>query len=161
MKEETLDIKIKERDMLFDPYVLGPHVELRSEIFAVVDRYVKPLGGGTKLNVNIYGADIGEAAQEKVREAFREHYEDELRAAKKSLTRWRLEVAILAIGGAMGLVGWFSLASVYHDNLFLELMSIVGTFCVWKIGDLLLNRNDFRLAVDKLRMERDAVIEFY
>lgn len=161
MREETLDIKIKERDMLFDPYVLGPHVELRSEIFSVVDRFVKPLGGREKLNVNFYGADIGEALQEKVREAFREHYEDELRAAKKSLFRWRLEVAILATGGAMGLVGWFSLASVYNDNLFLELMSIVGTFCVWKIGDLLLNRNDFRIAVDKLRMERDAVIEFY
>ena len=161
MKEETLDIKIKERDMLFDPYVLGPHVELRSEIFSVVDRFVKQLGGREKLNVNIYGADIGEALQEKVREAFREHYEDELRAAKKSLFRWRLEVAIMAAGGAMGLVGWFSLASVYNDNLFLELMSIVGTFCIWKIGDLLLNRNDFRIAVDKLRMERDAVIEFY
>lgn len=161
MKKETLDLKITDRSMLFNPYILGPHVELRKEIFEAVDRFARPIGGGTSLTVAIHGADLGEGMQDKVREAFREHYEDELKAARKLLIRWRLEVAVMAIGGAVGLVGWFSLARMYSNNVFLELISTIGTFCIWKIGDLLLNRNDFRLIVDKLTMERDAVIEFY
>ncbi len=82
------------------------------------------------------------AKQDAIRSAFRKHY-----------TRFVLGAALILL--------YLALSASRSGNLFLEILSIFGSFAVWEAADeLLLSRPEIRRAYDDACQFEDAVLSF-
>ena len=75
-----------EKNELMNRRIVAPHSELNPEIYADVDSIVSK-NPVEDLSISIYTAPVSEALQNKIREIFREHYDDEYNAVRKELQK--------------------------------------------------------------------------
>ena len=75
-----------EKNELMNKRIVAPHSELNPEIYADVDSIVSrnPV---EDLSISIYTAPVSEALQNKIREIFREHYDDEYNTVRKEIQK--------------------------------------------------------------------------
>ena len=152
-----LVLKVPKSEM-FDPIVVAPHNELNQDLYNAVRRYVDKYMDD-ELSITIY-TDTSAPIEEKFREIFKEHYEDEFKAVKRRLRRNYLRIVLLTALSVTILTMWMFMERKFANNVALVMLGNFGAYYVWEIGntnfDMIQNRGDYQ----KLRQIMSAKIEF-
>ena len=129
-KPQKLTLKIRSEDM-FDPMVITPHSEINGGIFARIDRFSTHAGIDSDFSIAIYTDTTLPIIQEKFRELFIEHYEDDLRTVKKKLGARYMMIFLFILLSTANIVLWNHL----RGRVMLNVFQNVWAFMLWKIGD--------------------------
>ena len=157
--EEELTLRF-DKDELFDPHVVLPHMEVNRFVYKTVDWFVDRYGG-ERLTLTIYSSEISESSRQIFRESFVSHYEDEYRRATLLLHRWYLRVVILIlIGVSTYYVGMKLEASIKSLPFLITAIANISLFCIWEICNTDFKRRDTILQRKKIQRARDAEIRF-
>ncbi len=101
------------------------------------------------------------AKQDAIRSAFRKHYTRRKYDRNWDLAACARRTTRLFVLGAALILLYLALSASRSGNLFLEILSIFGSFAVWEAADeLLLSRPEIRRAYDDACQFEDAVLSF-
>lgn len=143
--EVLVDINLYEGLTVIDPLSWGKQSELNGEIYEYIDNktYIIPVKYSITLCFHHDG--ISEEEQNKIRELIEEHYMLVLHDKKVDLGINAIKVLGLGIVGALLLSMYFVLQVTSIQQLFMEFLSIAGTFALWEAVDFyLLERREIQ-----------------
>ena len=157
-KHQELNIKI-DRDELMDPYILTPHNELNSAIYTSVKTFLekqKP----QSMTLCIHTQKFGEIMQEKVREIYREHYQDVLKDEQRKMNRVYFSAVILTALALFLLSLQLRLLNTGSDNLTSVVTGSLGAYFLWKMGDIVFRWIEIRRTQRLINTALNAEITF-
>ena len=143
--EVLVDINLYEGLTVIDPLSWGKQSELNGEIYEYIGNktYIIPVKYSITLCFHHDG--ISEEEQNKIRELIEEHYMLVLHDKKVDLGINAIKVLGLGIVGALLLSMYFVLQVTSIQQLFMEFLSIAGTFALWEAVDFyLLERREIQ-----------------
>lgn len=160
-KAQALDLRISDPGQLFHPMVIGPHLEINSEIIDVVERFVIAQRELTPLELYIYcGTDISDHMQETAIEAFREHFKDEERRLNRIL-RKRTRRGLLLFCTSMSIIFvWSQYDAVAGTSILWTVLGNMGGFFLWEIGNTHFRHVDDYTELERALVCKDAEITF-
>ena len=132
MEDDKLVIHLNV-DELYDPLCTDRFRQLNGDIFEYVERCAKPMPVFVPLKVVMFGVD--EEDRKTVPELFKLHYRIEL---QDDIWNQRLNLTKMIVMGAIGvaaIMAFLYFALRQDDNLFLELLSVVGSFSLWEVAN--------------------------
>lgn len=146
---QTLDLRVPEASQLFDPLIVGPHLEINTDIADAVERFVVSMKEMAPLDLCIYcGGSISHAMQETAIEAFREHFSDEERRLIRVLHSRNRRSMILFIIAMTIMFTWTPLNNSIGSSVIWTVLGNMGGFFLWEIGN-----THFRHVEDYLELE--------
>ena len=149
-----------EKNELMNRRIVAPHSELNPEIYSDVDSIVSrnPV---ESLSISIYTAPVSEALQNKIREIFREHYDDEYNAVRKELQKVYFHMGLFAVLTLIVFAVILNVTRIYGE---LALLVVFGYLCSSLVDhtvDAVLTWKDKRIILEKLARTRSAEILFF
>ena len=160
MLEETqLTLNIRAED-LFDPYTVLPHPEVNPVVYKAVDRFVQRYPGNV-MKITIMSDSVNPSLQEVFREAYYDHYDDELHKTTDYLhKRYSRVVTLLVISIAAFILGSFLSSHLTRLAFIAGFITEFSIFCLWEIGYTHFDRSEASQRKKKILRARDAEIEF-
>ncbi|MCR4557424.1 MAG: hypothetical protein K5779_06345 [Saccharofermentans sp.] len=153
----TLNIKVEE---LFDPYTVLPHPEVNPVVYKAVDRFVQRYPG-EKMKITIMTSNVNPSLQEVFREAYYDHYDDELHKVKDFLhKRYSRVIILLVFSIAAFILGSFIPSHIASLAFIAGLITEFAIFCLWEIGYTHFDRSEASYKKKLILRARDAEIEF-
>ena len=143
------------------PLSFGEIPTLSEDLYDYVEEKANLVPAEIPLHIEFHGGALSQKEQEAIRSAFRDHY-----TRKKYDRDWDLAACArrttrLFVLGAVLILLYLGLSASGSDNLFLEILSIFGSFAVWEAADeLLLSRPEIRRAYDDACQFEDAMLSF-
>ena len=157
----VLDLRVHGADGLFNPIVLGPHLELDSGLTDAVDRYLATAGTPMPLSVTLHCAEkVSLPIQGTMREVFRSHYEDEERRVKRYLSgRYSRGIFLLLISiGALTV--WERFMRQYSSSTLWQVLGNFAAFSLWQIGNTYFERSEAIRELTQILIAKNAEIQF-
>ena len=152
-----LDLKLDDTGKWFDPLVIGPHLELNTNVSDSVDRYLVTQRRPRPLMIVLHGlGEVSEPMQETMRDIFREHYEDETRRVSHYLERRYLRLIILLVA----LETWIKMNGPRHVNTVETVLSNLAAFSLWQVGSTFIERTQAYEEQLRMTIARIAEIRF-
>ncbi len=148
------------KEELFDRHVLLPHAELNDVVYKAVDQFTDRYSGD-RLTVTIFSDAISESMQHTFREVYLSHYEDEYRKVTLYMYRRYNRVILLLLFSVVAYYAadlWTELTG--HTSYLLNVISNIGVFCIWEIGNTHFTRQEATEQRKKIIRARDAEIVF-
>ena len=146
-------------DELYDPMSMGKFRQLNSSIFDYIDEAASLIPSIVPLRVILHGVE--EEDREGVPDMFKLHYQ---LAAQEKLWDQRVNRTKMVYMTAIGLV--FILLFLFfgmrqEDNLFLEILSIIGSFALWEAANcFMVKRVEINRELEKAAQFLTAEIVF-
>ena len=157
----ALDLRVAERKQLFNPLVMGPHLEINEEILKAIDHFLEIATEYAPLTLSIHSAEpITQPVQQVVREAIQMHYKDEERKVRRyiqyrfSQSVWMI---VISVGAFRFLTFWSHRAS---DTVPWEILSSFAAFGLWKVGDILFEHSDSVIRLARVLIAQRVDIRF-
>lgn len=145
-----------QKDELFDPMVLLPHSEINAAVYEAVEQFAERQDAGADLLITIFSDGTGPLIQEKLRESFFEHYEDENRKLDRHIRGYLVKILILVLISGPAIFAWEHI----RDDLLGILFETLWGFSLWEVGYTFTdNLNEWR-AWRRIRRIRKASIQF-
>lgn len=145
----SLDMRISVPSQLFDPLIVGPHLEINTDIADAVERFVVSMKEMAPLELCIYcGGSVSMPMQETAIEAFREHFSDEERRLIRVLRSRNRRSMILFIIAMTIMFTWTPFNNSIGSSVLWTILGNMGGFFLWEIGN-----THFRHAEDYLELE--------
>ena len=104
-KNSELVLKLK-KDELFDPMVLLPHNEINAAVNEAVERFAESQDAGEDMLITIFINGTRSLVQDKLRESFIEHYEDEYRRLGRHIRSYLVKVLVLVLISGPAIFAW-------------------------------------------------------
>lgn len=143
---------------LFDPLSYGNQIEMNEELYAFIERKSYPVPVKYPIIVRFCNREFTKSEQELIQKLIVERYSVELRDKILDLKINKIKVIALTVVGVVLLGIYFSLQLANLGNIFMEFLSIAGTFALWEAVDFyLLERKD--LKTQKYNTGQLAMIE--
>ena len=156
-----LDLKLDDTGKWFDPLVIGPHLELNTNVSDSVDRYLVTQRRPRPLMIVLHGlGEVSEPMQETMRDIFREHYEDETRHVSHYLERRYLRLIILLCVSIVALETWIKMNGPRHVNTVETVLSNLAAFSLWQVGSTFIERTQAYEEQLRMTIARIAEIRF-
>ena len=155
-KPLKLTLKIRS-DEMFDPMIIAPHNEINDSVFAHIDRFTQRTKLGSSLSIAIYTDNTSPIIQEKFRELFVEHYDDDLKTARNSLNTRYILTFLFILLSAINIAFWNHLRGKVMLNLFQN----IWAFMLWKIGDTFIDGVNKWRNYKRIESIKRAEIHFY
>lgn len=157
--EDELTLHLKKEE-LFDRHVLLPHAELNDIVYKAVDQFTDRYSGD-RLTLTIFSDAVTESMQHTFREVYLSHYEDEYRKVTLYLYRRYNRVILLLISS---LIAYYAVTflntQVGQASYLLNVISNIGVFCIWEMGNTHFTRQEASVERKKIIRARDAEIVF-
>ncbi|MBR0219146.1 MAG: hypothetical protein IJQ33_08095 [Clostridia bacterium] len=157
--EEELTLHLTKEE-LFDRHVLLPHAELNDIVYKAVDQFTDRYSGD-HMTLTIFSDAVSESMQHTFREVYLSHYEDEYRKVTLYLYRRYNRVILLLISS---LIAYYAVTflntQMGHTSYLLNVISNIGVFCIWEIGNTHFTRQEATEERKKIIRARDAEIVF-
>lgn len=157
--EEELTLHLTKEE-LFDRHVLLPHAELNDIVYKAVDQFTDRYSGD-HMTLTIFSDAVSESMQHTFREVYLSHYEDEYRKVTLYLYRRYNRVILLLIAS---LIAYYAVplwtTQTGHTSYLLNVISNIGVFCIWEMGNTHFARRDAAEQRKKIIRARDAEIVF-
>lgn len=155
-KAMKLTLKIR-GDEMFDPMVIAPHNEINERIFAQIDRFTRRGKLSSNLSIAIYTDIALPVIQEKFRELFVEHYEDDLKTARDALRTRYLLIIVFILLSITNIAFWYRL----REKVMLNVFQNIWAFMLWKIGDTFIDGINKWRNYRRIENIKRAEIHFY
>lgn len=158
MRKKTvrLTLKISAADM-FDDMIVAPHNEINDRIFDNIDRFTRRGHFTGDLSIAIYTDSVSPIIQEKFRELFLEHYEDDLKEARAALIMRLMLLFLFIVLSVVNIALWEHL----KGRLLLSVFQNIWAFMLWKIGDTFIDGVQKWRNYRRIELIKQAEIRFY
>ena len=133
----VIDVCLSEGLELYDPLSYGRQRELNPEIYDFIGQKANLLPALVPLRICFHG-HVPPEDQEQIRRLMAEHYSLELQDRMWDLRSNRHKLIGMVAVGVMFLSLYFFFALREDDGLFLELLSVIGSFALWEASDCFL-----------------------
>ncbi len=143
-----IDVALHEGMELFDPLSVGRQRDMNVEIYDYIDRKLYAIPTLYEIRVCFHGELPKDTSEEEIRAMFTEHYAFMFRDKEADLRINSLKMIGLTLCGIVFLALYFALELSNLKPLFMEFLSIMGTFALWEAVDCWL------LERKALKMER-------
>lgn len=143
-----IDVALPEGGGIFDPLSIGRQRDLNRDIYDYIDRRLYAIPTLYEIRVCFHGELPKDMSEEEIRAMFTEHYAFMFRDKEADLRINSLKMMGLALCGIVFLTLYFALELSNLKPLFMEFLSIMGTFALWEAVDCWL------LERKALKMER-------
>ena len=133
----VIDVCLYEGLELYDPLSCGRQLELNPDIYGFIEQKANLLPAQVPLRICFHGR-VSPEDQEQIRRLMAEHYRIALQDRTWDLRSnlWKL-LGMVAVG-VVFLSMYFFFALREDDGLFLELLSVIGSFALWEAADCFL-----------------------
>ena len=146
-------------DELYDPLCTERFRQLNGDIFEYVEECAKLTPVFVPLKVILFGVD--EEDRKVVHELFRLHYRIELQDGIWNQRLNLTKMIVMGVIGVIAIMAFLYFALRQDDNLFLELLSVVGSFSLWEVANcFLLERRTINWTLYKTAQFLTAEIVF-
>ena len=157
----VIDIALYDGFARYHPLSLGRQLDLNEEIYDFIEQKASIIPAQLPLKLSFHGGNLDAAEQERVRQLLTEHYtvclHDKL--WDKRINRRKL-VGMSAVG-LFFLSLYFYFALKREDGLFLEVLSVVGSFALWEAADsLMLERRDINAEIRNIAQHLTQEVVF-
>ena len=133
----VIDVCLYEGLELYEPLSWGRQRELNPEIYNFIEQKSNLLPAQVPLRICFHG-HIALEDQEQIRRLMAEHYSIDLQDRMWDLrSNLRKLTGMMAVG-VVFLSLYFFFALRKDDGLFLELLSVIGSFALWEAADCFL-----------------------
>ena len=140
----VIDVRLYDELALYDPLSLGRQRELNPEIYDFIERKANLLPAQVPLRICFHGR-IPPEDQAQIRRLMAEHYAIALQDRMWDQRSNRVKLTGMVAVGVLFLSMYFFFALREDDGLFLELLSVIGSFALWEAADcFLLERRAIR-----------------
>lgn len=157
----SLDLRMDDTGKWFDPLVIGPHLELSTNVSNSVDRFLANQRKPLPLLIVLHGlGSVSEPMQETMRDIFREHYDDEVRRVSHYLERRYLRLIILLCVSIVALEVWIKMNGPRHVNTVETVLSNLAAFSLWQVGSTFIERTEAYEELLRMTIAKIADIRF-
>lgn len=157
----VIDINLYDGLALYDPLSMGRQLELSQELYDFIERKAYILPAQLPLKLRFHGGGLSAEEQERIRRLLIEHYTVSLhdKMWDKRINRRKL-VGMTAVG-LLFLSMYFYFALKREDELFLEVLSVIGSFALWEAADcLMLERRDINTEIRNIAQHLTQEVVF-
>ncbi len=158
---EELELVLRlDKSELFDSHVLLPHSRVSKTVYETVNQFVERYKGSV-MSLVIFSEEIIPEVQNVFCEAYRSHYEAELRKVNRFLHRRYLRVILLLVASAAAYwCSGFLRGRLGSGNFFLDFITNLSVFCMWEIGYTHFARIDAVSEKHRIQRAMNAEISF-
>ena len=152
----TVRIKV---DELYKPMSMGNLRQLNSDIFDYVEHCVNLVPSLIPIRLVFYG--VKKKDREHVPELFRLHYDAVMQDRLWDLRMNRLRMLSMMVLGLVFIAAYLYFALTTEGRLFLELLSVIGSFALWDaLNCFIIERRKINRVMDETAQFLTAEIDF-
>lgn len=141
-----LDVHLTDNIELFNPLSIGRQLELSNDIYDYIDTKLDTIPAIHPIRICFIGPKLDEKTQELIKEILKERFAFNLRAKQAQLNKNFWKIVALATFGFVVLGLYFTFQLLELKKLFMEFLSIAGTFALWQaVDDGLIERSAFKI----------------
>lgn len=133
----VIDVCLYEGLDLYDPLSWGRQRELNPEIYGFIEQKANLIPAQVPLRICFHG-HVPPEDQAQIRRLMAEHYSLELQDRMWDMRSNRHKLIGMVAVGVVFLSLYFFFALREDDGLFLELLSVIGSFALWEAADCFL-----------------------
>lgn len=131
----VIDVRLDQELELYDPLSMGKQQDLNPEIYDFIERKADIIPAQIPLKIRFHGREIGAPEQEKIRRLLAEHYTVMMHDKMWDSRSCARKLVGLSVVGVAFLSLYFFFALSREDGLFLEILSVIGSFALWEAAD--------------------------
>lgn len=157
----VIDVSLYDGLTLYDPMSLGKQRDLNQEIYDFIEQKAYIIPAQIPLKIRFHGNALSDAEQNEIRRLLSEHYTVVLhdKIWDKRNNRHKL-FGMCAVGIAF-LSLYFFFALKREDGLFLEILSVIGSFALWEAADcFILERKEINAELLNTAQHLTQEVEF-
>ena len=144
---------------LYNPLSMGKFRRLSSDIFDYVEEDAELIPSLLPIRVVLHGVD--EEEREKVPELFRMHYRTVAQDQIWEQRTNRMKMIYMTVVGAAFILAYLFFALRQEDNLFLEILSVIGSFALCEaVNCFLVERRSIQRMLYKTAQFMTAEVTF-
>lgn len=137
----TLDLRIRGPEDLFNPLFLGPHIEPNPDIISAIDTFVRTVTVSAPLTICFHSPQvIAPVIQDTMIETLHLHYQDEMRRVERFMESRFIRYIILIIFSITVLRVMTFLPNKADQTIMWVVFSNFAAFSLWQIGSTYFER---------------------
>jgi Ca2+/Na+ antiporter len=137
----TLDLRIRDSEDMFNPLFMGPHIEPNPDIISAIDTYVRTVTVTAPLTICFHSPQvISQVIQDTMIETLRLHYQDEVRRVEHFMESRFIRYIILIIFSITMLRMMTLLPYTANQTIMWIVFSNFAAFSLWQIGSTYFER---------------------
>lgn len=157
----VIDIALYDGLALYDPLSMGRQLDLSEELYDFIARKAAILPAQLPLKLCFHGGGLDAREQERVRQLLTEHYTVCLHDKLWDKRINRRKLIGMTVVGLLFLSLYFYFALKREDGLFLEILSVIGSFALWEAADsLMLERRDINTEIRNIAQHLTQEVVF-
>lgn len=157
----VIDVCLYDNLELYNPMSMGRQRDLNPEIYDFIEQKAYIIPAWTTLKVCFRGGKLLAEEKEEIKRLLSEHYTVILhdKAWDKQINRRKLfDMAAVGVVSSRCI---FFFAPKWEDGLFLEILSVIGSFALWEAADcLMLERREINTEIFNTAQYLTQEIEF-
>jgi len=141
-----IDINIYKEFDIFDPLSMGKQKDLNKEIYDFIDEKIHMIPHKYEICICFYNSNLTKKEEKKIKCILEEHYYLILQEKRINLRINTIKIISLTVIGILLLSLYFILEIKSNNPVFMEFLSIAGTFSLWEAVDFyLLERRGLKI----------------
>ncbi len=157
----VIDIRLYEGLELFDSLSMGKQRDINPEIIDFIDRKSNLIPGASPIILRFHGGEVSEEDKQQAKACLEEHYTVALQDRAWDLRSNNMQLIFLSIIGVALISLYLFCALKLENGLFLEILSIIGSFALWEAADrFLIERSAIRRDMVGIAQNKIQIVEF-
>ena len=155
-RHARIDVMVKDKENLRNPYSYGKDKDLNPDIYDYIEQQAKLIPSIIQLETTFHGCALSEAEKEEVSQLIVRHCR-----LQKADRDWDLRASRMLVFGAVMLALYFALSVSIPDGLFLEFISVIGSFALWDAADcFFVERREIQRSRKETEQYENQIIRF-
>lgn len=157
----VIDINLYEGLDLFEPLSMGKQKEIHPDIIDFIDRKSNLIPGTNPIILRFHGGELSDEEKKQAADCLKEHYTVALQDRAWDLRANNMQLMVLSIIGVALISLYLFCALKLEEGLFLEVLSIIGSFALWEATDrFLIERSVIRRDMIGIAQNKIQTVEF-
>lgn len=156
----VIDVRLPSADELYNPLSIGTNLDLNPEIYDFIDAQANIIPARIPLRIRFHGS-ADEQTRQEIKRLMRRHYTMRSYDVTWDAAANTRKIIFLSLFGIAVLAVYFTVSVLTGNELFAEILSIVGTFSLWEAANaILLDRPALRRKRNDIEQNISQSIEF-
>lgn len=157
----VIDVCLYEELEIYAPMSMGRQRDLNPEIYDFIEQKAYMIPAQIPLKIRFHGKRLSDDEKEEIRRLLSEHYTVILHDKAWDKRNNGRKLLGMTVVGVVFLSLYFFFALKREDGLFLEILSVIGSFALWEAADcFLLERRDINMEMFNTAQHLTQEVEF-
>ncbi len=156
----VIDINLNDVDV-FDPISYGHQLDLNPDIIEYIDKKVNLIPIVYPIVLRFHASNLTDETKTQIEHCLREHYYVELQDKAWDKRNNKMQILYLTVLGLVFISLYIYSVFVLEEGLFVEFLSVVGSFALWEAADrFLLERQSIKFQMNESAQCYESKIMF-